>query len=130
MIEVHGSHDPTPGMLQACCRALDDKKAEDIRVIFLGDKSSVADYFILASGTSHPHLKALHNTVHATLKEQGATLGGYERDTESGWLVADAYDFVIHLFTPEIRTYYQLERLWRDAEDVTHHYLSVVEARP
>ena len=116
----------TEALLRACCEALDDRKAEEIQVLYLGPASSVADYFIIVSGTSHPHLRALRNTLHATLKDHDVnTAGRIDRETDSGWLVVDAENILIHLFTPDMRNFYQLERLWRDAEDRTHRFLAI-----
>lgn len=108
----------TREQIQACCQALYDKKAEDIKLIYLGEKSSVADYFIIATGTSEPHLRALAGTAVDTLKENRVPTAGSDRSPGSGWAVVDAYDFMVHLFTDEVRRHYDLEGLWKDAERV------------
>ena len=104
--------------LQACWQALDDKKAEQLRLLYVGPQSSVTDFFLLATGTSEPHLRALANTLSATLKTEGIALVGREMETSSGWVVVDAFDFVIHIFLPEVRSRYALEQLWKDAKVV------------
>ncbi len=108
----------TRAQIQACCQALYDKKAENIVLLYLGEKSSVADYFVIATGTSDPHLRALTGTVVDTLKERKVPTMGADRSPGSGWSVVDAYDFLVHVFTEEVRAYYDLEGLWKDAERV------------
>ena len=110
--------DQTEHLLGACCEALDDKKAEEIRILKMGDRCSIADYFIIATGTSQPHLKALNKSLEAVLKEIGAEILGKERYRPSGWAVIDAIDVVIHVFSREAREFYALESLWKDAESL------------
>lgn len=105
-------------LIRACVQALDDKKADDLRVLHLGSRSSVADYFVIATGTSNPHLRALRIALERTLDERGTEVLGAQVDTESGWVVVDAYDVIFHLFTQEMRNRYTLETLWKDAEQV------------
>ena len=102
--------------MTACCQALDDKKAADLVVLELGEASSIADFFVIATGTSEPHLRALANAVAVTLKEHQTEVLAKEASTRSGWVVVDAYDLMVHLFTDEVRTFYNLEALWRDAK--------------
>lgn len=104
--------------LIAACHALEDKKAEDLRILHLGERSSITDFYLIASGTSTPHLKALRNNLVQALKEKGITINAADDNAESGWLVIDAYDFMVHLFLPEQREHYGLEALWKDAETV------------
>ena len=108
----------TERLLQVCCEALDGKKAEDIRILKMGEKCSIADYFIIASGTSDPHLKALHRTLEAALKELGVELFSKERYRPNGWVVIDAIDIVVHVFSRDAREFYALESLWKDAESL------------
>ena len=95
------------------------KKAADIRILYLGEKSSLTDYYVIATGLSPPHLKALYQAVQETLKNSGFSVIGAEARQESGWIIIDASDCVVHLFTQEQRDYYQLEALWKDAEMLT-----------
>lgn len=110
--------------VETCCRALDDKKAADIRVLKVGEVTSVADYFVIASGTSAPHLRALRQAVADALREAGEHVN-LDANEESGWVVLDAYDVMVHLFTPEQRQRFGLESLWKDAEKVELPELSV-----
>jgi len=109
---------PLPASLIAAVKALDEKKAEKIRVIELGPLSSVADYFVLATGTSEPHLRALRIELDRALEEAGSRVRGIEAQRESGWTVVDAFDIVFHLFRPEQREAFRLETLWKDGVDV------------
>ncbi len=99
--------------------AIEDKKGESVRILDVTGKSSITDYLILATGTSDPHLKALKGTLDQALKGAGVQLIGEDREVGSGWLVVDAFDFMVHLQTEEMRELYQLDRLWRDAEEVS-----------
>ncbi len=113
--------DEQPGKLETvklCCRALDDKKAEALKVLDVSRVSSVTDYFIIASGTSEPHLRALTNEVAHVLKEHHVDVLGKDLSGESGWNVVDAFDVIIHLFLPETREYYRLDSLWKDGVEV------------
>jgi ribosome-associated protein len=109
-----------PALLRQIVRALDDKQAGDLRVLNVGKQSSITDWLVLATGNSEPHLRALRIETERVLDEarapiaglDGANLGG------SGWIVVDAYQIMVHLFTPEKRSAYALERLWRDAAEV------------
>ena len=105
-------------LLQTCCKALDDKKAEEIRILKMGEKCSITDYFIIASGNSQPHLKALQRSLESALKEIAAPILGKERYRPSGWVVIDAIDVVVHVFSREAREFYSLESLWKDADSL------------
>jgi len=85
--------------------ALASAKGADIRVYDVRGKSALADFFVVATGSAAPHLKALVKA----LPKQAFRLSG---DPESGWIVADYVDVVVHVFSPEARAYYALEKLW------------------
>lgn len=108
-----------PGLrenLKTCCEALLDKKAEDLSLLHFGESSPLTDCFLIATGTSDPHLRALRDNVEKALKEHDVELFSKERFNPGGWLVIDAIDFVIHLFSREQREHYALEDLWKDAD--------------
>ena len=105
--------------LHIACEALLDKKAEDLQLLYFGDNSPLTDCFLIATGTSDPHLKALRNNLEAVLKENKIETLSKDRFQPGGWLVLDAIDFVIHLFSKEQRENYALEHLWKDAEQFT-----------
>lgn len=103
-----------PITLQRCVSALDQKKAESIRILNVGNVSSVTDYYVIATGTSNPHLKALGRAVQEVLEESGDEAVVTGAGDGSGWVVVDAYAFMIHLFTQETRDFFNLEGLWKD----------------
>jgi ribosome-associated protein len=111
---------PSPALelIKICCRVLDDKKAGDLRVLDVSAQSSITDYLILATATSEPHLRALRNDLEKALDAAKVRLVGIERAQESGWIVIDAFDVMIHLFRTEMRERFGLERLWRDASEI------------
>lgn len=98
---------------------LDDKKAENIVIIDVRQLSSITDYFVIASGANSPHLKALAGGVERALKDEGVHSTHRSGTFESQWIVLDYIDVVVHVFLPEVREYYSLERLWSDAPVVT-----------
>jgi ribosome-associated protein len=108
---------PTPArqLLKLCCRAREGKKAGDLRVLDVRELSSITDYMVLATGTSEPHLRALRMELERELDSDGVRLVGLETSREGGWTVVDAFDVMVHLFSPETRDRYGLENLWKDA---------------
>lgn len=96
---------------------LDSKKGADIVVLHVTNVSSITDYMVLCSGLNTPHLRALADEVAKQLRLETPPVTAYRRagSVESEWLVLDYFDFIVHLFTPPMRAYYALERLWKDA---------------
>ena len=117
-------------LARLCCRALDGKKAEGLRVLDVSEHSSITDYLVIATGTSEPHLRALRDEIEKTLDEARTRVVGREAAQESGWLVVDAFDVMIHLFTQEQRDHYRLEQLWKDAEEISLQELLAEPKRP
>lgn len=112
--------DSTLSLLRQIARALDEKKVGDLRVLHVAAKSTITDYLVLATGNSEPHLRALRIEVERVLDEAKAPIAGMDAGTYgSGWTVVDAYQIMVHLFTPEQRDNYALEKLWKDAEDLS-----------
>lgn len=105
-------------LLALCCKALDDTKAEDIVALDVRKQSSITNYLVLGTALSEPHLRALKRDLDKALKEHRVKILGAEGGQDSGWSVVDAFDVMIHLFTPETRETYKLEALWKDAERV------------
>ena len=105
-------------LLQHCCQALDDKKAVELRVLDVSGQSSITNYLIIATATSSPHLKALRGAIKDALEEEKAALAGTEYGPDSGWLVVDAFEVMVHLFLPEQRDNFRLESLWKDAKEM------------
>lgn len=106
-------------LVRLCVKALDDKKAGDLRVLDVSAQSSITDFLVLATGTSEPHLRALRVELEKVIDASGTRIVGMELAQESGWLVIDAFDVMVHLFLPDLREKYQLERLWKDAVEVS-----------
>jgi ribosome-associated protein len=105
---------PKLELVGLCCQALDDKKAEDIRILDVSTLSTITDYLIVATGNSEPHLRGLTQEVAHVLKEQKHHIVGREMNPHSGWTVLDAHDVIVHIFTPEMRDLYRLDSLWKD----------------
>jgi len=91
---------------------LDDEKAQDIVFIDLKDKSSVADAMIVASGRSHRHVGAMADHVLRMLKEKGYGKARVEGMPHCDWVLIDAGDVIVHLFRPEVRAFYNIEKIW------------------
>lgn len=128
-MDLKGIPEEVEKLLTATVRALDDRKAEDLKVLYVGELSSITDFFILASGNSEPHMKALLNTVAREIKDLHIRIIGSDSVAGSGWAVIDAFDVMIHLFTSEQREFYQLDELWKDAETIDPKMFLGVEAR-
>jgi ribosome-associated protein len=101
-----------PQIVQQCLSALDEKKAGELQVLDVRGKSSVTDFFIIATATSEPHLRALRVALEKELAGTNTRILGRESSTESGWCVVDAFDVIIHLFLAAKRTDYDIEGLW------------------
>ena len=97
---------------------LDSKKATDIKAINISKLSALADYFVIATGTSSTHVKALSDEVEFQLKEEGITTGHVEGYRSNSWVLLDYGNVIIHIFTEESRQFYDLDRLWQDGEKV------------
>jgi len=106
-------------LVKLSCQALDEKKAEDLRVLDVSEQSSITDYLVIATGSSEPHLRALRIELEKVLDKANAHIVGMEAAQESGWVVIDVFDVMIHLFLPEPRKHYALENLWKDAPEVS-----------
>jgi ribosome-associated protein len=106
-------------LVKICCRVLEDKKAGDLRVLDVHEQSSITNFLVLATGTSDPHLRALRVEVEKALDGAKARIVGMDATNESGWIVIDAFDVMIHLFLSAQRENYGLENLWKDAVEVS-----------
>ena len=106
-------------LVKLCCRVLDDKKAGELMVLDVSEQSSITDYLVLATATSEPHLRALRIELEKALDADQIHLVGIEKAQESGWMIVDAFDVMVHLFSASAREKYGLERLWRDATEVS-----------
>ena len=96
---------------------LDNKKATDIKSLEITELTSVADYFVIATGTSGTHIRSLADEVQDTLTKQGVEPKSVEGKS-TGWILLDYGTVVVHVFTPDQREHYSLEHLWGDAKEV------------
>ncbi|MEK9690518.1 MAG: ribosome silencing factor [Pelagibacteraceae bacterium] len=95
-------------------KTLDSNKALDIVTIDLKDKSSMADYMIIASGTSSRHIQSLSEQVLEKLKDNGVQNSKIEGKESSEWKLVDGIDLIVHIFHPEKRKFYELEKIWSE----------------
>ena len=95
-------------------KTLDSNKASNIVAIDLEGKSSVADYMIIASGTSSRHLQSLSEQVLSEFKRQGIVDSKIEGKDSNDWKLVDTQDIIVHIFHPEKREFYDLERMWSE----------------
>ena len=96
-------------------KALDDKKGNDIAAYKTDGITTLCDYMIFASATSNTHARALCDTVEEKLSQQGIKPHHIE-GRATGWYLMDYTDFIVHIFTPDLKEYYELEKLWSDGE--------------
>ena len=106
--------------LALLCRELaDNKKAEDIVVLEVGEISSITDYFVIASGTSEPHLRAISDEIIDKLRdEHHIRPRAVDGTLQTAWLVLDFFDVIVHIMRSDVRERYDLESLWGDAPRV------------
>jgi ribosome-associated protein len=111
--------DPALALVRRVREILDSKKAEDIRILDVRGLSGVTDHMVLCSGISAPHLRALSEAVAKELRAATPPVAPHRTagTTDSGWVVMDYHQFVVHIFSPEMRAYYALENLWKDAPE-------------
>lgn len=105
-------------MARLAVEALEDKKAVDVRILNIEQISTLADYFIIASGTNRNQVQAMADNVEETLGKAGYQIRQTEGYQNANWILMDYGDLVIHLFDEENRLFYDLERIWRDGQEV------------
>ena len=111
-IPARKSTKPVQRLLNAVLKSLDDDKAQDAVSIGLAGKSTIADYMVIASGTSSRHVTSMADHVVQRLKDQGFETRAAEGLPQADWVLIDAGDVVVHLFRPEVRAFYNLEKMW------------------
>jgi ribosome-associated protein len=109
---------PSAALAQRAAQILLDNKANDVVMLDLRGVTDMTDFFIIASGTSDTHVRSLGDHVLEDLKKEGARAHHVEGLTQGRWALLDYVDVVVHVFHPTLRNFYQLERLWSDAEVV------------
>ena len=105
-------------MAKLAIEALEDKKAEDIKVIDISEVSVIADYFIIAGGTNRSQIQALSDNVEEKLGRAGYPSKQVEGYDTANWILMDFQDVIVHIFDKENRLLYDLERIWRDGKQI------------
>ena len=118
----------TKEKLEKIVKILDSKKAENIQVIGITNLTIIADYFVIATGTSTTQVKSLADEVDFQLGQLGVEARGIEGVRAASWIVLDYDDIVVHVFCRDTRAEYQLERLWADGEQVDISNLLIDES--
>ena len=103
-------------MARIACKALEEKKGEDICVIDIADVSVLADYFIIADGENQRQLAAMQDAVDEALYKAGVSVKQVEGNNKSTWILMDYGDIIVHVFSKEDRLFYDLERIWGDGK--------------
>jgi ribosome-associated protein len=115
---------PLPKQVTQAVAAALDKQAHDLTILDLKKAAGFTDYFIICTGNNSRQVKAIADHVRDTLAEDGAKPAHVEGNDRSEWILLDYFDFIVHIFAPETRTFYDLERLWGSAEVVPHEGLA------
>ena len=103
-------------MAQIACKAIDDKKGQDIKIIDIHNVSVIADYFVIASGPNSNQVQAIVDNVEEQLGRAGFEAKQIEGNRNSSWILMDYGDVIVHVFDEENRLFYDLERIWRDGK--------------
>ena len=107
-----------PPAVRVAMEAIDGLKGQDLVALDLRDVSDATDFFVIATGTSDAHVRGIADAVIEALRQAGQRPHHVEGLTVGRWVLLDYVDFVIHVFHPESRAFYQLERLWSDAPEL------------
>lgn len=111
-------NDTSRKMAKLAIEALEDKKAEDIKIIDISEVSVIADYFIIAGGSNRSQIQALSENVEEKLGRAGFPAKQTEGYETANWILQDFGDIIVHIFDKENRLLYDLERIWRDGKQV------------
>ena len=98
--------------------ALEDRKAEDVKIIDIREISPIADFFIIADGTNQNQIQAMRDAVDEALYKAGLKVKQIEGNQNSTWILMDYGDVIIHIFSREDRLFYDFERVWRDGKEI------------
>lgn len=105
-------------MAKIACKALEEKKAENIRLIDISEVSVIADYFIIADGMNPNQLQAMRDSVEEELYKAGYPVKQIEGNQRSSWILMDYSDIIVHIFSQEDRMFYNLEKVWHDGKQI------------
>jgi len=117
------SADLAAGLLDTVLSSLDDSKAEDLVTLDIGKKSSLADHMVIVSGRSHRHVGAIADHMLRDLKSAGFGNATVEGQATCDWVLIDAGDVIIHIFRPEVRGFYNLEKMWTPETEDAPQYI-------
>lgn len=107
-----------PDALRTAIRAVEGRKAQDVVILDVRGVNDATDFFVIATGTSDAHVRGIAEAMMEELREEGQPAHHVEGLSLGRWVLLDYVDFVVHLFHPETRSFYQLERLWSDAPEL------------
>jgi ribosome-associated protein len=107
-------------LARAAADAASDKKASDVLLLDIREVTTVADYFVICSGNNPRQIQTIADTIDEELGKQGAALIHREGTAETGWILLDFGDVIVHIFGPKEREYYRIERLWSEAKTVVY----------
>lgn len=107
-------------LAKAAADVASDKKAADVLLLDIHDLTTIADYFVICTGNNPRQIQAIADTLDEELRKQGARVIYREGLAESGWVLLDFGDIIVHIFGPKEREYYRLERLWSEAKTVVY----------
>jgi ribosome-associated protein len=107
-------------LARAAADAASDKKASDVLLLDIREVTTVADYFVICSGNNPRQIQTIADTIDEELGKQGAALLHREGTAETGWILLDFGDVIVHIFGPKEREYYRIERLWSEAKTVVY----------
>jgi ribosome-associated protein len=113
--------DPTrrlPAQVQQAIAAAQDRKASDVMVLDLRPAHGFTDFFVIVSGQNPRQIKAIADAIQSSLAERAVKPTHVEGYNRAGWILLDYFDFIVHIFSPEMRSFYALERLWGSAERI------------
>lgn len=105
-------------LLKKVYQALNDKKAEEITLLEIGQISPIADYFVIASGSNVNQLNVMKDAVDEVMYTNGLHARQIEGNSKSTWILMDYGDMIVHLFSKEDRLFYNLERIWKDGKEI------------
>ena len=105
-------------MARLAFQALEEKKAEDVKIIDIGEISTIADYFIIASGANQNQIQAMRDAVDEALYKAGYQAKQVEGNSNSTWILMDYNDIIVHVFSKEDRLFYNLEKIWKDGKEI------------
>lgn len=122
-LQTSVSADLAAGLLDTVLSSLDDSKAEDLVTLDIAGKSSLADHMVIVSGRSHRHVGAIADHLLKDLKSAGTGPAKVEGQNTCDWVLIDAGDVIVHIFRPEVRGFYNLEKMWAPETDEAPQYI-------